>query len=231
LVDTFFGFGAAFGDFLGIPEDLTLWELANSEFIIAAATLAIGLVINRRVGRIGEKVDDGRLKADLTHQLENRAPAPEPEAMAAPVPAPSVPQARSSTGIAESDAEAAAGGGDVRKPGATYFEKRAKVVGGAHTLEKLKEDLDAVAENVSAGRLKRKYSNLGKQDYRVRILALEDDGVISAPVAAELLAAFETWQPYSKNAVEVPDSVIAQIERAREILARNSESVRRRRRR
>ncbi|MFH1516449.1 MAG: hypothetical protein ABIH17_01080, partial [Pseudomonadota bacterium] len=55
-------------DYLGIPPNLTFWDLANSELIIAVATLTIGVVVNRRVGRIAEKVDDNQLGEDLTKE-------------------------------------------------------------------------------------------------------------------------------------------------------------------
>lgn len=228
-------------DYLGIPPNLTFWDLANSELIIAVATLTIGVVVNRRVGRIAEKVDDNQLGEDLTKELQERstaqtktalsgasvdlfadlsddwmamdeevpelAMAPAPEA---PVRAPSQKQAT---------------------PGSARFAKRSSFSDGAEIIGTLKEYVDRSAEHVSDGRKKRKYQNLGKRDYRVRILALEDDGVISHSVASELLTAFDAWRPYSTNAAAVPDDVIELLQRTRQSLEDANGNLRHHRRR
>ena len=233
-MDSVFKIAAAMRDYLGIPPNLTFWEMANSELIIALATLTIGVVVNRKVGRIGEKVDDNKLGENLTKELEERSSLPleppgfeeshtvdleeatvEPELpdMAASVP----PRTESPR--------------PARSPDSAFFGKQANFIEGADLIGKLKEFVDSAAGHVSDGRKKRKYRNLGKRDYRVIILALEDDGVISHPVAAELLTAFDAWRPFSTNTVAVPDDVIALLKRSHNSLMDSNGNLTRRRRR
>jgi hypothetical protein len=238
-VDDVFRIAAAIRDYLGIPANLTFWEMANSELIIAVATLTIGVVVNRRVGRIAEKVDDNQLGDDLAKELQDRTYVPDSIAkramsqtgdleeaemepvfpdMAGPAPQPAM-APRSAPARAPAAPESA------------LLKKQSSFIGGADIIGKLKAYVDRVTEHVSDGRKKRKYHNLGKRDYRVRTLALEDDGVISHPVAAELLAAFDAWRPYSTNTAAVPDEVIALLERARDSLADSDGNLTRRKRR
>tara|TARA_R110000850_G_scaffold129227_5_gene249070 strand:+ start:12526 stop:13281 length:756 start_codon:yes stop_codon:yes gene_type:complete len=228
-------------DYLGIPPDLTFWDLANSELIIAVATLTIGVVVNRRVGRIAEKVDDNQLGEDLTKELQERATARTESALStADVDVSAdffdhlmeADEGTSELAMAsESAASAPAPARRQAAPDSAFFGKQANFIGGADIIGTLKEYVDRAADHVSDGRKKRKYSNLGKRDYRVIILALEDDGVISHSVASELLTAFDAWRPYSTNAAAVPDDVIDLLQRTKQSLEDANGNLRHHRRR
>ncbi|WP_430405091.1 hypothetical protein [Hyphomonas sp.] len=230
-------------DYLGIPPDLTFWDLANSELIIAVATLTIGVVVNRRVGRIAEKVDDNQLGEDLTKELQERATARTESALrTADVDVPAdffdhlmeADEGTSELAMAPAPVAPQPAPAHARKQGApdsAFFGKQANFIGGADIIGTLKEYVDRAADHVSDGRKKRKYSNLGKRDYRVIILALEDDGVISHSVASELLTAFDAWRPYSTNAAAVPDDVIDLLQRTKQSLEDANGNMRHHRRR
>lgn len=230
-------------DYLGIPPDLTFWDLANSELIIAVATLTIGVVVNRRVGRIAEKVDDNQLGEDLTKELQERATAQTESALSTAdvdvsadffdhlmeADAGTSELAMASAPVASQPAPAHAR--TQAAPDSAFFGKQANFISGADIVGTLKEYVDRAADRVSDGRKKRKYSNLGKRDYRVIILALEDDGVISHSVASELLTAFDAWRPYSTNAAAVPDDVIDLLQRTKQSLEDANGNMRHHRRR
>jgi hypothetical protein len=234
-------------DYLGIPPNLTFWDLANSELIIAVATLTIGVVVNRRVGRIAEKVDDNQLGEDLTKELQERSAAQTESAVSAPDvdvfagfsdDLMEADEGASELAMAPAPAASAPAPAQARKQATSdgvLFSMRSKLQSnfsdGADIIGTLKEYVDRAAEHVSDGRKKRKYGNLGKRDYRVRILALEDDGVISHSVASELLTAFDAWRPYSTNAAAVPDDVIDLLQRTRQSLEDANGNMRHHRRR
>ena len=203
-------------EWLGIPQDITPWELLNSELITATIIGAVGLFLNRKVNRLSEKAEDTATLAAYERELEDfteaeRAPMiriAEPRADLSDVMhdveelvpgAP--PSAAAEVGMA------APPGGDTGESGNPLQSEASHVVNAA------KKFVDGRLDSQHDGRKRRKYANIGKRDYRVRVLAARDDGLITGTQALNLLGVFETWRPYGTGRKIVTEDIISKMKR------------------
>lgn len=231
-------FFLAAANWLGIPPDITPWELLNSELITAAIIGFIGLFLNRKVNRLSEKAEDTATFAAYERELEDLAEAretppdaadaaervrdvlkrysrgtkdapdfdisglgiTEPEAPGAPGAPPPEEEVAETDAAPEAPAEP--------EPGRNPLQAEASLV-----VNEAKKFVDARLASQHDGRKQRKYNNIGKRDYRVRVLAARDDGLITGTQALNLLGVFETWRPYGTGRRVVTDDVIAKMKR------------------
>lgn len=226
-------------NWLGVPEDITPWELLNSELITAAIIGAIGLFLNRKVNRLSERAEDTATVAAYERELADIAGSessgtqlagPEPTRRSGPV-------EDFSDGLASSSdlsmddilntlppeeippfgapleefeevppiVKAPVPGRKIRPPEPPGAESGNPLQSEAsHIVNEAKRFVDGRLEKQLDGRKKRKYENIGKRDYRMRVLAARDDKLISDTQAVDLLGIFETWRPYGtgRRAVE-----------------------------
>ncbi len=208
------GFRAA-ASWLGVPPEITPWELLNSELITAMIIGIFGLLLGRKVNRLTEKAEDNaaaaayeREVADLDVAEESairdlqaiepsagRSVGASPEAYSAPARAPLDDTAEADEERADEDAAV----GNPLQAEASYVVNAAKKL------------IDERLASQKDGRKLRKYDNIGKRDYGVRALAARDDGLITEIQALNLLAIFEMWRPYGTGRKIVTEEVIRKM--------------------
>lgn len=212
---------------LGIPPDITLWELLNSELIAAFIIGIFGLFLGRKVNRLSEKAEDiatagayARELDDLEAAEDNAArevQAIEPPA-ASPRTAPEAsgpqPVETRASRIEDAEAEEEASGSNTLQADASYIVNDAK---------KLVDERLATQKD---GRKLRRYENIGKRDYRLRTLAARDDGLLTNTQALNLLEIFEIWRPYGTGRKIVTADVIQNMRSHLEAAKREKISAR-----
>ncbi len=175
---------------LGVPSDMTFWQAINSEFIVAVIVLFFGVAFNRKVNRLNERAENEDLVRGLEDQLEEKLeeqlddlPAPEPE-----------PALRSQTG-SQTAADMAPPQSTPREVEEIPASKGNRLQDPAsHIFHRAKKFVDARLERQTDSRKKRTYSFIGKRDYRLRVLAAQEDKLIKPTQVLDLIRIFEIWR-------------------------------------
>lgn len=215
---------------LGIPDDITLWELLNSELIAALIIGLFGLFLGRKVNRLSEKAEDTATAAAYERELadlEVAEPQPLPDESAVEPPATPMPSRKASAPAAPgSDSMPVGGLPDLAED--TIPERNPLQSDASHIVSRAKKYVDEQLDAQKDGRKRRRYENIGKRDYRMRVLAARDDDLISEAQAANLLDVFETWRPFGTGRRVVTQDVLDHLEgRLREAQAEKSRPRRR----
>ncbi|MEZ5998450.1 MAG: hypothetical protein R3B98_07135 [Hyphomonas sp.] len=208
-------------DWVGIPRDITVWELINSDLITAAIIGAVGLFLNRKVNRLSERAEDTATAAAYERELRDFSPgaespayAPMPEAQAGG-PGYELAGADDEDSGFERVAEERPAEAGAAAPAPKKASRSAPAnplhVDAAMVVQEAKKLVDASLEDQKDGRKRRKYRNIGSRDYRLRILAARDDGLMSQPQSINLLGIFETWRPYATGRKTVTEDVLATL--------------------
>ncbi|WP_291050840.1 hypothetical protein [Hyphomonas sp.] len=177
----------------GVPSDLTVWELANSQaagtLITAIATIVAALIARQIVKRVDEVTDQQRKKAvdeQLSKRHELQVDLPTQQEIDTAVEQPNAnlrPFSRASAGFGE-----------------------------------IRAAVDKLVSNVSDGRRRRKYKGLPKTDLRVHVYHLWQDDSLGLPVAELVDDAISQFYSYRTRPDQMPLEVVEQIERAATII-------------
>lgn len=212
----------AAGSWLGVPSGMTPWDWINSEFIVAILVLFFGFFFNRKVSRLTEDAEHEADKRRLAVEAERGLEEPEPHGSApqatarkrsaAPVPgAPEVfePVPAESTAPSMEDSVAAA---PVPSPqpeqpvSANRLQYAASLI-----INDAKKFVDARLDLQQDERKKRGYDFLGIRDYRLRVIAAQEDGLISDEQAVILRRLFNAWHPYKDGSAIVTQELIDRL--------------------
>jgi len=183
-----------------------VWTFVNEPIVCALLPATIAAVLAQRVNLVVQQneatLDAARATANAQDQLRGD-PGDSPE----PDPSPSSPGGPAPNAI--------------RPPLSDEDNKKLDV--GAELIQKIKAAVDAVADGARDGRKRRKYNNIPRHDYRVVVLALAEDGLISGEEASQLTHAFSLWRRFQTRQKSVPDFVISELKSVeRQFAARRS---------
>ena len=82
----------------------------------------------------------------------------------------------------------------------------------ASIIQELKEFVEKNIKNLKDGRNRRKYrSTVGRRDYRVRVIALDNDGGLKEDQRGELIHAFHIWRPHQTHQQPTPIHILEQL--------------------
>lgn len=200
------------------PEgfDPSWWDILNSEALstaVGALVAVLVFVANARLARTRRAVDraaeQAREDADDAAQLrraEARFEGAEAEADvdALTYAAPSAPGAPDYFERAQSQEQT--------RKAAPSPRSRGRAAASA-----LRDALDARAQAAPTPRLRRKYRNAPRRDYRVLVELMREDGVMNQDAAASAMSALAQWRPYASRETETspPETVLTALESAR----------------
>ena len=203
------GFRVA-ANWIGIPPEITPWELLNSELITAMIIGIFGLFLGRKVNRLSEKAEDSVAAAAYERELADHDSARDESMVEAG-------ETAVSAG-AEPRSHSEASRPDNVPPSAPFSEEDSAETGSnplqseaSHLVNAAKKFVDERLDSQKDGRKRRKYENIGKRDYGVRVLAARDDGLINEKQALNLLTIFEMWRPYGTGRKVVTTEVIRKM--------------------
>ncbi|MGD9967882.1 MAG: hypothetical protein AB7T59_15280 [Hyphomonadaceae bacterium] len=168
--------------------DQTWWDVLNSSIVATTLSAAVGIFVASRVGQVAAESKVASEQAARTrHAIERDQD--------------------------EADAEAAAtaaAGVDVDPQHQT--QAKATFHRAASAIRSLKDYVDARADRVRDGRVRRKYNNISRRDYRVLITALGADGGLAEEQRKELMEAFDRWRSFRTGRQTVSERVAAEYE-------------------
>ncbi len=195
-------------NFIGIPADISIWDLMNSELIVALAALIVGSVLNRRLGGLQEKTDDDRLARELEAELHETDLSPSFESVSSESRSTVVARKRAPTSDTAPEPSP-----ESRAPPNVMFSRdvQNEFDRGADIISDIKAMVDERIASLRDGRKKRKYKNIGKRDYRLRVLALHNDEALNSDLVALLLRVFELWRPYQRNVKDIPEGLVEEL--------------------
>lgn len=119
--------------------------------------------------------------------------------------------ARQATERAADDAEAEAADA-AAAPQAEQVEAKARFHAAANAIRALKDYVDARASRVTDGRVRRKYDNVQRRDYREIIGVLAADGGLVGQELKDLQDAFERWRSFRNGRQHVSERVMSEYE-------------------
>lgn len=179
----------------GIPENLTLWELLNSEFfslVVGLFATGVGAWLARNVHsatqEMAENAKSERVQRTLEAMREQELEAAEAGFAYAP---------DDGESFESSEFESAE---DVED----YFEN-------ARTqIDLIKQKIDAKVASIGSGRKRRKYE-ISKYDYREFVYLLAQDGLIKNDQTQALIGAFTSWYIFRNRNSPMPERVFEKI--------------------
>jgi hypothetical protein len=148
--------------------DQTWWDILNSSIVATTLSAIVGIIVAGRVGQVAMQTKEATAEATRTRHAMERA-----------------------------EDETAAEAAEVASaPAEGQIEARARFHRAATAIRALKDYVDARASRVADGRVRRKYDNIPRRDYREIIKALEADGGLAGDELKELRDAFERWRSF-----------------------------------
>lgn len=170
-----------------------IWAFVNTPIVCALLPATIAAVLAQRVNLVVQQneatLDAARATANAQDRLGSSTD-PVADNVPSAAPAPEGPSA-------------------ARAP--LSDEDNKKLDAGAALIQKIKDYVDAVANDVRDGRKRRKYNNIPRRDYRVVVLALAEDGAIPSEDASRLNHAFSLWRRFQNRQSPVPDFVLSEL--------------------
>jgi len=165
----------------------TWWDILNSSIVATTLSATVGIILAQRVGQVATESKEAGHAAARARQAIERA---EEESI-----------------VDVADAEAPA-----NSDAPEQTEAKARFHRAATAIRTLKDYVDVRAERVKDGRVRRKYDNISRRDYRTVITALGDDGGIVGGELKELLEAFERWRSFRTGRQPVSERVAGEYE-------------------
>lgn len=154
--------------FLEPFADQSWWDILNSSIVATTLSAIVGIIVAGRVGQVAAQTKEATAEATRGRHAMERA-----------------------------EDEAAAEAAEVASaPADEQVEARARFHRAATAIRALKDYVDARASRVTDGRVRRKYDNIPRRDYREIIKALEEDGGLVGEELRELRDAFERWRSF-----------------------------------
>lgn len=163
----------------------TWWDILNSSIVATTLSAVVGIFLATRVQQVASESKAATDAATRARQAIERA-EDEAEAEAADLAA--VPEA-----------------GDRAEAKATFHR-------AASAIRALKDYVDVLAMRVRDGRVRRKYDNISRRDYRNIISALAADGGLGGQELKELRDAFEKWRSFRTGRQPVSEKVASEYE-------------------
>jgi len=198
---TWFTAASSWAWFAAPFEGKDWWEVLNSGFVGTVISSVVGVFVATNVGKVAKETgqataleDAKRAENDASVALGSSGSNTD-AAVAAEV----------SATTPDEESLASADGG------LTEADNRAFAT-ASMSIRRLKDYVDALTERCRDGRTRRKYENMSRRDYRIRVAAVAEDGGLKSPHVAKLLKAFGDWRGYSNGRVKVPSEFASQLQ-------------------
>lgn len=182
----------------GFPENLTLWELLNSEFfslVVGLLATGVGAWLARNVHSATQEMAENAKSERVQRTLEAMR---DQEMEAAEAGFAYVPD--DGEGFESADFESAGETEDY------YDEARAEI-------ETIKQKIDTKIASIGNARKQRKYQ-ISKYDYREFVYLLAQDGYLKNEQTRQLIGALTSWYMFRNRSAPMPMRVLEKIKSA-----------------
>lgn len=181
--------------------DKTWWDIVNSGIVTTFLSASVGIILAGRVRQVALSNEEAAAAAARSRQQLERA-----EDEAADVVADEAATASEAATVAGAAAPMAVAPADAQ------LQARARFSRAATAIRSLKDYVDARAARVSDGRVRRRYDNITRRDYRAVIKAIAADGGFVDEELKDLKESFERWRSFRTGKQAVSERLVDEYE-------------------